>query len=73
MKMDVHGNLEILKYLHEIGCPRDEHAFSNAAYSGDIETLKYLYEIGCPLTGRAYRYAKHKNVRKWLIEHGCPR
>jgi len=40
----VGGNLECLKYLHENGCPWDEHSCRTASMSGHLECLKYLHE-----------------------------
>ena len=38
-----YGHLEVLKYLHENGCPCTE-----AARNGKLNCLKYLHENGCP-------------------------
>lgn len=42
------GNLEILKYLHEIGCPWDKWTIAYAAKKDDDECLKYAFQNGCP-------------------------
>ena len=42
------GNLELLKILHEKGCPWDEETCSKAAEKGHLECLKYAHENGCP-------------------------
>lgn len=42
-----YGNVKVLKYAHENGCPWNERA-SIVASSGNIKTLKYLIENGCP-------------------------
>jgi len=42
------GHLEVLKYLHENGCPWDEEGCVYASRNGHIEVLKYLHENGCP-------------------------
>jgi len=39
--------LEILKYLHENGCPWDDSANYAAIQYNHSEILKYLYEHGC--------------------------
>ena len=36
------GNLEILKYLHENGCPCDRNVYALAVEHDHLEILKYL-------------------------------
>ena len=38
------GHLDVLKYLHENGCPWDEWTCAGAAVGGHLELLKYLHE-----------------------------
>merc|ERR1712216_312363 len=38
------GNLVMLKYLHENGCPWNEDTCSSAAQNGHLEILNYLHE-----------------------------
>ena len=46
-KMALNGNLVLLQYLHDKGCPLDKVTCSAAAVSGGhLECLKYLHEIG---------------------------
>ena len=47
-EMAWNGNLELLQFLHEKGCPWDEVTCSEAAFGGHIECLKYARENGCP-------------------------
>ena len=42
------GNLEVLKFAHEIGCPWDEETCTQAAINGHLDCLKYAHENGCP-------------------------
>ena len=42
------GNLELLKVLHEKGCPWTGWTCSSAAKNGHLECLKYARENGCP-------------------------
>jgi hypothetical protein len=42
------GQLEVLKYLRENGCPWGEDACSSAAGNGHLDVLKYLREYDCP-------------------------
>ncbi|GFR42437.1 hypothetical protein Agub_g3342, partial [Astrephomene gubernaculifera] len=51
------GNLELLRWLRQRGCPWDDHVLSCAAESGCGEALEWLVEQGCPWEkdGKAYR------------------
>ena len=42
------GNLEVLRFAHEIGCPWDEETCTQAAINGHLECLRYAHENGCP-------------------------
>jgi hypothetical protein len=42
------GNIEILKYLKDNGCPWTEETFSSAAWKGPLHILNYLRENGSP-------------------------
>ena len=55
-QMARNGNVELLKFLHEKGCPWNEWTCSDAAEYGHLECLKYAHENGCP--GSA-NYALH--------------
>jgi len=37
-----HGQLEMVKYLHSLGCPLKRDSLYAAASSGDLDTLKYM-------------------------------
>ena len=52
------GDLEVLKYLHENGCPWDKWTCFAAAGSGHLEVLKYVYR-GTPTC----RYFGHSFAR----------
>jgi len=45
------GNLEVLEWLREHGCPWDVHTCSIAAYKGRLAALRWLREHGCPWAG----------------------
>ena len=47
-QMARNGNFDLLKFLHENGCPWNEWTCANAAKIGHFECLKYLHENGCP-------------------------
>jgi hypothetical protein len=71
------GNLECLKYFHEIGFKFDFSACASAAKKGHIECLKYLIDNGCPYEQsdcpNILEYAIEGNVEciKYLHEKGC--
>ena len=50
-QMARYGNVELLKFLHEKGCPWDDWTCTAAAFHGHLECLKYLHENGCPWNG----------------------
>ena len=47
-QMARNGNVELLKVLHEKGCPWDIWTCYEAAKYGHLECLKYAHENGCP-------------------------
>ena len=75
-KMALNGNLVLLQYLHDKGCPLDKVTCSAAAVSGGhLECLKYLHEIGCPWdewTCTEAARGGHLECLKYLHEEGCP-
>ena len=42
------GDLKLLKWLHENGCPWDSSTCASAAKKGNLELLKWLRQNGCP-------------------------
>ena len=69
------GNLELLKYAHENGCPWDRSTCSSAAQNGHLECLKYLHENGCPWddwTCSSAAFNGHLECLKYAHEIGCP-
>ena len=74
-EMALKGNLELLKVLHENGCPWDEGTCFAAASGGHLECLKYLHENGCPWDYRTCLCAAsngHLECLKYTHENGCP-
>ena len=64
-EMAQNGNLELLQFLHENGCPWDIRTCSWAALYGHFECLKYAHEKGCPwdeYTCSNAAYNGHSNV-----------
>ena len=69
------GNLVMLQYLHEKGCPWDKRTCSSALANGQFECLKYSHEKGCPWDERTCTYAArkgHLECLKYAHEKGCP-
>ena len=69
------GNLECLKFAHEIGCHWDEETCTQAAINGQLECLRYAYENGCPSNKETCtRAAINGNLEclKYAHENGCP-
>ena len=69
------GNVDLLEFLHEKGCPWDEDTCSEAAEYGHLECLKYAHENGCPWDQWTCRQAArngHLECLKYAHENGCP-
>ena len=47
------GHLEMVKFLHEKGCPWDADTTKGAAGGGHLDMLKFLHEKGCPWNEQA--------------------
>jgi len=69
------GNLAMVKYCVDNGCPIDAYACTWAAQNGHLDVLKYLHENDCPW-GSGACYAAHFNNQieclNYLIEQKCP-
>jgi hypothetical protein len=69
------GNLLMVKYCVENGCPMNAGACERAALKGHLDVLKYLHENGCPWNWWACSYAhknNHVDCLNYLIEQKCP-
>ena len=73
------GNLEVLKFLVDAGCPWDVNGATVTAASseGHLETVKWLVSQGAPWsesgeTCTAAAGGGHTGVLRFLIEAGCP-
>ncbi|KAL4113524.1 hypothetical protein QTP88_017136 [Uroleucon formosanum] len=69
------GNLTILKYLHEHGCPWSVETFACAALKGDLNCLKYLHANGCPWDVSTCTNAvtnQNFSCLEFLVDNGCP-
>ena len=74
-KMAWNGNLELLKVLHEKGCPWNEETCRSAASNDHLECLKYAHENGCPWdkwTCADAAKTGHLECLKYAHENGCP-
>jgi len=61
--------MNVLKWLHDNGCPWDATVCAYAAKYGQFEMLKYLLQNGCPIDDRAIKYATdegHSVIVNWL-------
>ena len=68
------GNLAMVKYCVENGCPMDEYACLCAAIEGHLDVLKYLHENDCPWDSWACSAAHVYNqidCLNYLIEQKC--
>ena len=73
-QMAENGNLELLKVLHENGCPWDESTCRSAALGGHLECMKYARDNGCPWnTDTCFLAAEngHLECLKYAHENGC--
>jgi hypothetical protein len=69
------GNLAMVQWLHNTGCPWDASACKEAASNGNLEVLKYLHDNGCPWDSCACAWAAWNGeleVLKYLHTNGCP-
>ncbi|WP_205580093.1 ankyrin repeat domain-containing protein, partial [Pseudomonas aeruginosa] len=71
----IQGNVEVVKYCVENGCPMDAIACSDAASNGHLDVLKYLHEHDCPWNSNTCRWARdedHIECLNYAIKHECP-
>jgi hypothetical protein len=69
------GNLAMVKYCVENGCPMDAWTCTCAAGNGHLDVLKYLHENDCPWDSEACFEAhlnNHVDCLNYLIEQKCP-
>lgn len=71
------GHLELLKWLHVVGCLRTDRVCDAAARGGHLDVLKWLrlerevYQWSTTTTAIAAKYG-HLEVFQWLCDEGCP-
>jgi len=71
----MNGHLDVLKYLHENGCPWNERCCEKASEKGHLECIIYLHKNRCPWNEKSCEKASdngHFKVLKYLHENGCP-
>ena len=69
------GNLAMVKYCVDNGCPMHRYACLCAAEKGHLDVLKYLHENDCPWDSDTCRSAHEYNridCLNYLIEQRCP-
>ena len=69
------GDLAMVKYCVENGCPMNADACACAAQKGHLDVLKYLHENDCRWNWGACYWAHKKNridCLNYLIEQKCP-
>ena len=69
------GNLAMVKYCVDNGCPMNAGACMYAAKKGHLDVLKYLHENYCPWDSEAFYWAhrnNHDDCLNYLIEQKCP-
>ena len=67
--------MDVLKYLHENGCPWDEWTCRAAANGGHLAALKFARQNGCPWDKRTCERAAaggHLDVLEYAHKSGCP-
>jgi len=70
-----HGQLDLLRYLHETGCSWDAEICAIFACNDQLECLKFAHEAGCAWdvrTCRAAAEAGHLRCLKYAHTQGCP-
>jgi hypothetical protein len=70
------GYLEIVRFLHDNGCPWDfDTICERAAKSGSLELLQYLKQQGCVFTADAMHVAAQRgdlHICQYLRSEQCP-
>lgn len=72
------GQLSVLQWVRENGCPWDDYTCSWAANSGHLEVLKWALANGClwelrswtTIVKNAVKSKEHMAVLEWLRANG---
>ena len=68
------GNLEMLQWVRDWGCPWDESACSASSENGHLFVLQWLRAQGCPWDSQTTVSAAkggHLGVLEWAVANGC--
>ena len=69
------GSLDVLRWLHKVGCPWGPEATAAAARNGRLEALQWLRANRCPwniMTIVSAAQAGHIRVLDWAVTNRCP-
>ncbi|MFB1021111.1 MAG: ankyrin repeat domain-containing protein, partial [Flavobacteriales bacterium] len=69
------GDLKMLQWARQNGCPWDESTCAYAAEGGHLKVLQWAFQNGCPWDWRTCAYAAeggYLEVLQWARENGCP-
>lgn len=69
------GNMEMLRFLFDEGCPWDRRTCAAAARNSDLEALRWLREKGCPWDSRTLDAAAEvgaMDLFEWATSNNCP-
>lgn len=69
------GDLEVMKWFHELNFKTDEWAFYYAVSDGNFDNMKWMHQVGIRPSCFAFKEAAEMGnleVMKWLLEIGCP-
>jgi hypothetical protein len=69
------GQIDVLKWLLDVGCRMDENTCSAAAIGGHLDLLRYARARGCPWdssTCLAAAVGNHLAVLRWVVAERCP-
>jgi hypothetical protein len=69
------GNLAMVKYCVDNGCPIDANTCTCAAQKGHLDVLKYLHENDCPWDSDACfvaHFNNHVDCLNYCIAQKCP-
>jgi hypothetical protein len=56
------GDMKILRWLKEQGCPWNARVFTVAIEKGDREIIRWLYEEECPIDKNTFKAVMKKYV-----------
>ena len=69
------GNLEVMKWFHELNFKANEWVFYYAVKNGNLDNMKWMHQVGIRPNSYTFKQAAeigNLEVMKWLLEIGCP-